>query len=514
MTADANTTSRSPMASAAPPEGERKGLAKAVLDLFAELDLAHDADGTGYAMPIIGGAHHVLKLKSAAFRRYIRQAAHLVLKKSLPAETLHDVTETLQSRAEFEGPELEFFMRTAHVGNEIWLDLSDVGWRGIRVTSEGWQIVERPEVLFVRGRYSRPVPEPARGRPGALDRAFDLFGLTVRERTLVRVWLLATMRGQRPFPVLAVVGEAGAGKSTLSEWLRSLVDPAEPALRSPPREERDLVAAARGSYVIAFENISTIGPELSDCLCRLATGAGIGGRELYTNDEEVVFDAARPVLLNGIPDLPARSDLIDRSLVITLKGVPEGERRLLDELEAELEALRPAALAELLDAASQGLARFEALKRELRERPRPLPRMADAALWAEACGVERAVETMLATRSEGLAELAEADPVAAAIRELLTASGGTWSGTMAEVLAELDARREGARPPVGWPSSAHAMGNKLRRLAPALREIGISTEHGRRGADKARIVTLRPGQIGTTSATSATDRPVTEKKPM
>ena len=33
-------------------------------------------------------------------------------------------------------------------------------------------------------------------------------------------------------------------------------------------------------------------------------------RELYTNSEEVIFDAARPITINGIDDLTGRADLL------------------------------------------------------------------------------------------------------------------------------------------------------------------------------------------------------------
>jgi len=36
-------------------------------------------------------------------------------------------------------------------------------------------------------------------------------------------------------------------------------------------------------------------------------------RLLYTHDEEVVFQAVRPILLNGIEDVISRPDLADRA---------------------------------------------------------------------------------------------------------------------------------------------------------------------------------------------------------
>ena len=82
-------------------------------------------------------------------------------------------------------------------------------------------------------------------------------------------------------------------------------------MRTPPRDDRDLLIAANNSWVISYDNLSGIPPWLSDALCRLATGGGFSTRELYTDSDEVFFDAMRPVILNGIDHMAERADLAD-----------------------------------------------------------------------------------------------------------------------------------------------------------------------------------------------------------
>ena len=102
-------------------------------------------------------------------------------------------------------------------------------------------------------------------------------------------------------------------------------------------------------------------------------------RQLYTDQDEVLFDACRPVILNGIEDIVTRPDLADRAVVLTLEPIPE-ERRLSEaELWAAFEAVRPLILGALLDAVVEGLKRLPETRLER------LPRMADFALWATAC---------------------------------------------------------------------------------------------------------------------------------
>jgi hypothetical protein len=129
---------------------------------------------------------------------------------------------------------------------------------------------------------------------------------------------LATLRPGGPYPLLVIAGEQGSAKTVLSKMLRALIDPNVAPVRTLPREERDLFIAANNGHVLAFDNLSALSPWLSDALCRLAGGGSFAVRQLYTDQDEVLFDAARPIILNGIEDVVSRPDLADRALFLTL----------------------------------------------------------------------------------------------------------------------------------------------------------------------------------------------------
>ena len=196
---------------------------------------------------------------------------------------------------------------------------------------------------------------------------------------LAVAWALACLRNRGPYPVIVLSGEQGSAKSTFSAMLRALLDPNTAPLRALPREVRDLFIAASNGHVLAFDNVSGLLAWISDTLCRLATGGGFAVRQLYTDQDEVLFDAARPVILNGIEDIVTRPNLADRAVFLTLEPIPEERRRPEAELWAAFEAERPRILGVLLDAVVEGLKR-------LPETHLPkLPRMAGFALWATAC---------------------------------------------------------------------------------------------------------------------------------
>src|SRR5262245_61675019 len=73
--------------------------------------------------------------------------------------------------------------------------------------------------------------------------------------------------------------------------------------------ERELVVSARNSHMLAFDSLSNLSPWIADALCRLASGGSFAVRRLYTNDEEVSFQAARPVVLNRIEEVINRGRL-------------------------------------------------------------------------------------------------------------------------------------------------------------------------------------------------------------
>ena len=79
----------------------------------------------------------------------------------------------------------------------------------------------------------------------------------------IRGYLVATLRPDVPCPVLVVKGDQGAGKSTACRAISRLIDPRTSALRGAPHNVRDLVAAARNSWLVCFDNLSHLPEELA-----------------------------------------------------------------------------------------------------------------------------------------------------------------------------------------------------------------------------------------------------------
>ena len=166
---------------------------------------------------------------------------------------------------------------------------------------------------------------------------------------------------------------------------------------------------------MTFDNVSGLPAWISDTLCRLATGGDFAVRQLYTDQDEVLFDATRPVILNGIEDIVTRPDLADRGLFLQLQPIPEASRRPEQKLWHEFEQERSRMLGALLDVLVHGLRRLPDIRLDRH------PRMADFALWATACETAWwSSGTFLAAysgnREDTVDSAIEADPVASTLR--------------------------------------------------------------------------------------------------
>jgi hypothetical protein len=250
-----------------------------------------------------------------------------------------------------------------------------------------------------------------------------------------------------------------------------------------------LAITAGNSRVVAFDNISSLPGWFSDALCRLATGGGFGTRQLWTDDEEMLFDAQRPIILNGIAAVGARPDLLERSLLIELPTIPDEQRRTEADLFAEFDSALPGIMGGLLDAVAGALRDLPGVTLAR------LPRMADFAAWATAAesalGWERG--TFLAAyadaRQQAVDAALDASPIADPIRRLLDA--GEWQGTASELLERLAALAvAGATKAEDWPRRANTLSAQLRRLAPDFRRAGISVRWERQARNRTRYIHL------------------------
>ncbi len=470
-----------------------------------------EADGTRWLAVEArdGGAPRLAHPTGRAALAYARRIIRSLGQRVPRDDTLAAALELLRDLAEDERlPRLAVGIRTVRdrARGVVAIDLADGSGRAIVVSPEGWRLAsELPDGLGLRSASTlRPLPEPVRGAAGALARYLErCCRVPEAMRDVLAGWLAGAAVNLHPLPLLFLYGPPGAAKTTTMEMLRRLIDPSHPPHASLPHDARDLASAVQHRYVLAFDNVGSISAEASDHLCRIVTGAGFEARRLYTDDELHAVGGARPIMMTAVGEALARPDLRDRGIMVELAPIGDGERLDRAEVEAEAEALAPAALGELLDIAALGLGRWNAVERP----PEGYGRMADFERWLIACELAEARRAYRELRAEMSAAELDNSPVASALLDFLgKAPDRRWRGTWKELLAELDRCRGEVRPPRGWPETARSLASAVRYHRAALERAGVTIGHARRAADKAHVVVLarpRPG-ASTTSATSAT----------
>lgn len=414
-------------------------------------------------------------LKSELARRFYETK-----KRTAPTQALTDALRVLEGNAENTTPE-ELHLRVAEREGDVYIDQADAAGTVFRISGGSWSKQATAPVKFRRTRLTKPLPNPVdhpEGAAGVID-LFEHLNVSEDDYRPVLAWLVATLIAPNiPHPVLALLAEQGTAKSTTTKRLVQMVDPSVVPFRVAPQGEEKWITAAVGSWVVAIDNASSISPWFSDALCRAVTGDGDVKRMLYSNNDLVVVQFRRCVIINGIDLGGLRGDLADRLLSVDLHRIREQDRRSESELNEAWDRSYPALFSALLDFSA-------AVHQQLPTvRLHHMPRMADFTRVLTA--VDRVADKLglpgpsaadrFTRRAERLAEDSlHSDPFIIGMLTL-AGSGEIQSKTSGEILKMVEHAQEVDnllwRPPRNWPGTARAVTGLLRRNAPQMLKTG------------------------------------------
>lgn len=463
--------------------GGGKGIAAAQLVALAKdsgLQLFHDQFQDAYAWVVVHDSHQSLKIQSKRFHHWLVRLTWLGLKKAPSRETVQSAIQILAACARYDGPEYSLGTRVVRTSEAIWYDL---GQDIVRVTATGWTVVPEPYPLFVRYTHQRPQVVPTPG--GDLRSLLSLVNLPGREtglssdQLLVLVSLVLMIVPDIAHPVLCIHAEQGAGKTSLMRMLRALIDPSAAPTLGPPDSLREFVQLAAHHYLVFLDNLSTLPEWLSDTICRCVTGEGFSKRELFSDDEDILYCFRRSVGLNGINLVPSKPDLLDRSLILSLERIPDTHRQTEAQLWKTFEALKPRLLGAIFTLVSQVLATLHTITITR------APRLADFATYgvaaAKALGVSEAafLDALGENSRAQTAEALQASPVAQALLVFLEGKPG-WSGTATALLKELNQVADQAgvdQKSRLWPKEVRWVWRRIKEVRPNLLALGWQADH-------------------------------------
>lgn len=476
-------------------DGRTRKQSDVLVDIALTHELFHSPDRDAYARVETA----VYLVDSADYRERLAREYLELAGRGANRNSIADAICTITSLAKFRGKCHPVYLRVARLDDpsghlhSIMIDMCGNQSRVIEVDRNGWRWAVSPP-MFRRVRSMRPLPEP---KEPDFSRIWRYLNVRDADKSLVAAFILAAFRQSGPHPILALNGEQGTGKSTFSRVKRRLIDPTTAPLRSPPKDVRDLLVGALNGWVLALDNLSFLGAQLSDALCRISTGGAISERALYSNTDEVLIQVQRPVIINGIEDLTSRPDLAERSLHIELEMISDSRRMSEEEFWRSFERDAPHIFGGILAGLTASIRNHGSIKMT------KLPRMADFALWA-AAGMPELGFTVHEFESSyrqnqhlGIGAGVDGSPVGRAILAFMD-ERRTWKGTATELLSELNRRvGDGEIRSRAWPQSPRGLSSTITRLAPAFRLHGIDVQKDRStDAGRDRLLTLckRPEQ--------------------
>jgi hypothetical protein len=445
------------------------------------------ADGQAFVrLPLPSGGFFILPVRSPAYRDWFF-AAFFGDSGALPrSQAFATILNHLEAQANRDpaNQRLSVFRRVGSRGpgilpSQILLDLANPDGQFVEISPSGWQVAAGLNALLQTSRSTVELPTPVScpEDPAApLETLRSCLNLPSRADWLrCLAWLLAAFRPSGPFPFLVLQGPPGAGKTFTARLLRALIDPSAAPLTPVPHDTCHLFSLARHNWVLAFDHISQLSPQLCDTCCRLSYGAGVSVREgapSHTSREPLLQYCRRPMLFTVTGRWSAPPDFADRALTVSLPAISPAQRRSEAALLGIFSQSYPQILGALCTAVSTALARAAAI--QLPE----APRFADALAWAMAAAP--ALGCTEPEMQQAFVPLS-ADPFVQSIQTLL-APRHQWTGTAAQLLKLL--------PPSPSYQTPKGLSQQLHRSAPALTASGIALKFARRPGG-VRIIDLR-----------------------
>jgi energy-coupling factor transporter ATP-binding protein EcfA2 len=484
------------------PKGSQADRLVALADA-ADMQLFHDELGVGFARVPVGAHKEVWRCHSRGFKRWLAQGFWHTEKRAPRSEALGSALNVIEAMACFEGEEHALNNRVARFEEAIWYDRADPEWGAVKITSAGWELVADPPLLFRRYAHQGAQVTPVRG--GSLLELLEFTNLRDGgQRLLLMTYLVSCLIPDIPHPLPLVHGPQGSAKSTLFRMLRRLIDPSAAEILGFPRDAAELTQQLSHHWAPFYDNLGDLPGWVSDLLCRAVTGEGFTKRELYTDDEDVIYRFRRCVGLNGINIAASAPDLLDRCLLFGLEPIADTNRKTEQQIWADFEMARPRLFGAMLDALAEAMARRRYVRLD------KVPRMADFAFWGCAIapalgyGPEEFMAAYQANSELRNEEVLESSPVALLVSELMK-ERTEWRGTASSLLTELEARAEdnhiNTQGP-GWPKAAHSLVRKLNTLKPNLAAAGITIERERDRAARDLLLKRRTAKDGCATGTS------------
>jgi hypothetical protein len=403
-------------------------------------------------------------------------------------ETIAAVHNTLRAKALFGNFTNTLSLRVSNGHDDskktIYYDLTNKEWQVVKITESGWSVENSNDIpiMFRRYQNQRAQVIPSKNYSANI---FDMFLNTINieddegKRLLLKCYIITLFIPDIAKAALMLHGPESAGKTACQELIKSVVDPSVIPTLTFPRDIDGLIQQFSHNYLAYYDNVSILPEWLSDALCRAVTGTGFSKRELYSDDDDVIYQFLRCIGFNGINLAATKSDLLDRGIIMGLKRIDDKKRReLKGEILPEFEKILPQLLGFIFDILVKILKVMNSGGIIMKAKSR----MADFEKYAEVIsqcmGYEpmRFINAYHENKKLRTDNVLETSPIARAVIEFME-TREKWRGTTPELLAELESvaskLKINTQREKLWPKAANVLARRLNEIRSNLEEVGI-----------------------------------------
>lgn len=419
-------------------------------------------------------------------KKFIRKLFYSSQNATAKTTEISIVYETICSLIDENTECVPVFTRVAFFNNTVFYDLANSASEVVEVSANSIKIVKKKDItgfFFFRDPTMQEQVKPLSSDYGIMDFAREFFHILSDQFLLLVVYICTAYIQYICHPVLILEGEKGAGKTTVLDFLKELINPVSKEVFSLTGNTDSLVTTLSNNHFVPYDNVGNISDDVSNILCQASTRATMTKRKLYTDNTEICINIKRIVAINGINLSISQSDLLDRAILVTVQRIESSKMRTLEDLKGHFKQKLPSILSDIFNIIKRALEIYPSIS--LTE----FPRMADFSKYGyaiaeaihEGYGSEflRQYNDNIKYSSQSAVE---ENPFLECIK-FIACRDGYYESTMTELLQ--DAKKVLARFYIGnnlppdFPKTPNAISRKLRGSIHELKESGINVKIGR-----------------------------------
>ncbi|MDG6025988.1 MAG: hypothetical protein E3K40_04575 [Candidatus Brocadia sp.] len=445
---------------------KKKSQADMLIEIASQHTLFHDDTKEGCAY--VDGV--VMKIRSGSYKRLLSKKLWDEEGIAPNSDALNQALNVIDAMAVHGGKLIKLHNRIAEHNGSFYYDLCDTP-NAVQITPNGWEVTFDYPILFKRYSHQQKQVIPKKG--GDIQKLFNFINVKdERHRLLILVYLISCFVPNIPHPIFHPWGDQGAGKTSMFEFFKELVDPSKLGVFITPRNPEELIQALDHHYLCLFDNISSFPDWLSDLFSQACTGGGFSKRMLYTDDDDIIYQIQRCIGLNGINLLVSRADMMDRAILLHMDRIEPSMRKEKKVIMQEFEAEKPYLLGCIFETLSKTMSIYPTVKLK------NLPRMADFMTWGVA--ITRALgyqaDDFISAYQKNIesqnAEIINSNTLAQAVLMFMQ-DQERWDGTVRQAYEKLGNLVTVSKDDRTFPKHSNKLRGQLNRIKANLLDCGV-----------------------------------------